>query len=261
MSNADHLKIIEQGVEAWNDWRASRPLVIPDLRGAVLKSHSLERADFSWTKLQEANLSGASLDRALLDAANLEGADLSGAWLTRAIITRASLHNTEFVGAKLGDTVFAETTLDSCKGLDGCIHTGPSSIDIETLRRSGPLPLPFLRGIGLTDKLIDYLPSLFGQPIQFFSCFISYSVRDEEFARHRLYADLQNRSVRCWIAPEDMKIGAKILDTLYETIRLRNKVLLVLSKASTVSGWVEDEVNKAFAEERRRGDRSAPDPD
>ena len=52
-----------------------------------------------------------------------------------------------------------------------------------------------------------------------------------------------------------MKIGAKILDTLYETrIRLRNKVLLVLSKASTVSGWVEDEVNKAFAEERRRGE-------
>ena len=154
-------------------------IVIPDLRGAVLKSHSLERADFSWTKLQEANLSGASLDRALLDAANLEGADLSGAWLTRAIITRASLHNTEFVGAKLGDTVFAETTLDSCKGLDGCIHTGPSSIDIETLRRSGPLTTPVpARNRVLTDKLIDYLPSLFGQPIQFFSCFISYSVRD-----------------------------------------------------------------------------------
>jgi hypothetical protein len=53
---------------------------------------------------------------------------------------------------------------------------------------------------------------------------------------------------------EDMKIGAKILDTLDEAIRLRDKVLLVLSEASCASEWVEDEVTKAFAEERARGD-------
>jgi hypothetical protein len=47
--------------------------------------------------------------------------------------------------------------------------------------------------------------------------------------------------------------GAKILDTLDEAIRLRDKVLLVLSKAAIASGWVEDEVTKAFAEERQRG--------
>jgi hypothetical protein len=50
-----------------------------------------------------------------------------------------------------------------------------------------------------------------------------------------------------------MKIGAKILDTLDEAIRLRDKVLLVLSEASIASDWVEDEVTKAFAEERLRG--------
>jgi hypothetical protein len=59
--------------------------------------------------------------------------------------------------------------------------------------------------------------------------------------------------VRCWFAPEDMKIGAKILDTLDEAIRLRDKVLLVLSEASIASDWVEDEVTKASAEERHRG--------
>ena len=47
-------------------------------------------------------------------------------------------------------------------------------------------------------------------------------------------------------------IGANILDTLDEAIRLRDKVLLVLSEASISSDWVEDEVTKAFAEERRR---------
>jgi hypothetical protein len=83
-------------------------------------------------------------------------------------------------------------------------------------------------------------------------CFISYSSKDEEFVR-RLHADLQDRGVRCWFAPEDMKIGARVLDTLDEAIRLRDKVLIVLSRASVASEWVEDEVTKAFAEERRRG--------
>ena len=46
------------------------------------------------------------------------------------------------------------------KGLETCRHVGPSTIDHRTLQRSGPLPLAFLRDVGLTDTLIDYLPSL-----------------------------------------------------------------------------------------------------
>ena len=130
-------------------------------------------------------------------------------------------------------------------------HRGPSPIDIRTLQRSGPLPLVFLRGVGLPDTLIEYLPSLLNQSIQLYSCFISYSAKDEAFVR-RLHADLQDKGVRCWFAPEDMKIGAKILDTLDQAIRLRDKILLVLSEASIASDWVEDEVTKGFAEERQR---------
>ena len=141
--------------------------------------------------------------------------------------------------------------LTKVKGLDQCHHVGPSSIDFQTLERSGPLPIAFLRGIGLPDNLIDYLPSLLNEPIQHYSCFISYASADEAFAR-RLYADLQGKGVRCWFAPEDLKIGAKILDTLDEAIRLRDKVMLVLSEASIASEWVEDEVTKAFEEERQR---------
>jgi hypothetical protein len=50
-----------------------------------------------------------------------------------------------------------------------------------------------------------------------------------------------------------MKIGAQILDTVDEAIRLRDKVLLVLSEASIASEWVEDRVTKALDEERQRG--------
>jgi hypothetical protein len=89
------------------------------------------------------------------------------------------------------------------------------------------------------------------QPIQFYSCFISYSSKDQEFAE-RLHADLQNKGVRCWFAPHDMAIGAKIIDAIDEAIRLRDKVLLILSRNAIESDWVEDEVIKAFAEERTR---------
>ena len=137
------------------------------------------------------------------------------------------------------------------KGLETCRHIGPSTIDHRTLQRSGPLPLAFLRGVGLPDNLIDYLPSLLNQPIQFYSCFISYSSKDQKFA-DRLHADLQNKGVRCWFAPHDLPIGAKTWDTIDEAIRLRDKVLLILSKNAIESDWVEDEVTKAFAEERTR---------
>ncbi len=52
-----------------------------------------------------------------------------------------------------------------------------------------------------------------------------------------------------------MKIGDRIRDTLERAIRLREKLLVVLSAASIRSEWVEDEVEAAFEEERKREDR------
>jgi hypothetical protein len=169
-------------------------------------------------------------------AAHLHGVDLGGA---------------DLGGATLSGTVFGDTDLSGVKGLDQCEHRGPSIIDHQTLQRSGPLPLVFLRGVGLPDALIEYLPSLLAQPIQFYSCFISYSTKDQEFAE-RLHADLQNRGVRCWFAPHDMPIGAKIIDALDEAIRLRDKVILILSEGAIASDWVEGEVTRGLDEERER---------
>jgi TIR domain len=77
------------------------------------------------------------------------------------------------------------------------------------------------------------LPSLLNEAIQHYSCFISYSSKDQTFAE-RLHADLQNNGVRCW-SPHDMPIGAKIIDAFYEAIRLREKVLLILSEGAIAS--------------------------
>ena len=50
-----------------------------------------------------------------------------------------------------------------------------------------------------------------------------------------------------------MPIGGKILDEIDSAIRLRDKVLLILSKHSIKSDWVEDEVKTGYDEERKRG--------
>jgi hypothetical protein len=193
----------------------------------------------------------ADLSGAYLIEANLGGAGLSGALLGRANLFRTNLTGANLSGANLSETVFGNVNLTSVIGLETCEHGGPSIIDHRTLERSGPLPLSFLRGVGLPDNWIESLPSLLNQAIQHYSCFISYSTKDQEFAE-RLHADLQKSGVRCWFAPHDLRIGDKTWDAIDEAIKLRDKLLLILSKNAINSDWVEDEVQKAFAEERDR---------
>jgi TIR domain len=75
-------------------------------------------------------------------------------------------------------------------------------------------------------------------------------MQDDAFVR-RLYADLQSNNVRCWFAPEDLKWGEKIRHGIDEAIRFHDKLLLILSKQSVASGWVEHEVKMALAKERK----------
>ena len=50
-----------------------------------------------------------------------------------------------------------------------------------------------------------------------------------------------------------MKIGDRLRPRIDETIRLYDKLLLVLSKTSVASQWVEQEVETALARERQQG--------
>src|SRR5687767_8556700 len=50
--------------------------------------------------------------------------------------------------------------------------------------------------------------------------------------RRCLYARMQTEGVRCWFAPEDFKIGDKFRDRIDDSIRLHDKLLIVLSEES-----------------------------
>jgi uncharacterized protein YjbI with pentapeptide repeats len=194
--------------------------------------------------------------RARLRHANLphklEGSDFTQCDLTFATFDRCDLRSANFAGAEMANTVFLGTDLSGVRDLQTVKHSGPSSIGIDTLYESkGNIPDFFLRGCGVPEPLIVYAQSLVARPIEFYSCFISYSSHDQAFAE-RLHADLRARNLRCWFAPEDLKIGDRFQNRIEESIRLFDKVMIILSKSSVQSRWVEREVDSAREREEHQ---------
>jgi uncharacterized protein YjbI with pentapeptide repeats len=220
-----------------------------DLSAAHLTGAHLSEADLSAAHLTGADLTGADLHRANLSAAHLTRADLSWASLTHANLSEADLTHADLHNAAMAFTIVGDVDLSKVQRLETVDHGGPSTIGIDTLYRSqGNIPEVFLRGAGVPDDMITYMKSLVGEPFQYYSCFISYSSRDEALAQ-RLRVDLRDSGVRCWFAPEDLKIGDEFRSRIDESIQVYDRLLLILSEYSVKSRWVQKEVETAFEKE------------
>jgi hypothetical protein len=286
MANEEHLRILLSGVAAWNEWRTANPNVLPLLRGVSLERADLNHvnlnganlndailndANLSDAGLADAKLIGADLNSATLIAAKLSGANLIAARLnaanlrnadlTDALIKESSLSLTEMAGSVVAATAFVGVSLGKIIGLPLVKHLGPSYISVDTLEQTaadlGTTELSkqhdvelFLEGAGVPKEYIDFFRSRIGQPIQFYSCFISYSTKDQDFA-DRLYADLRSRNIRCWFAPHDLKPGRKIHEEIDAAIRVYDKLVLILSPDSMNSEWVNTEIASARRREVR----------
>ncbi len=280
MSNYEHLKLIFKGAGVWNDWRRDNPKATPDLsdeflpllyvpdvdlnraelRRMELTDGDLNRANLEGANLQDASLSRTNLSGADLQTADLSGTDLSGANLCGADLRHAKLNRADLSGANLfeanlshaviGHTRLGDNDLSGVRGLDKVTHLGPSTIGIDTLYKSdGKIPEVFLRGAGVPEDFITFVPSLVGRAIEFYSCFISYSRLDEEFSR-RLHSRMRSANLRVWYAPEDMKAGRKLHEEIFRAIQIHDKLLLVLSENSMKSEWVMTEIRRARKVER-----------
>lgn len=272
MANSEQLKILEQGVGAWNSWRVANPEVLVDLRcatlvqadlrdfnlnqanlnGAILNEANLERAKFRTAKLNKANLCKANLRKADLHSVRFSGANLSeailiGANLADAYFNETILDGANLHGAHVTGTTFGNIDLSKVRGLDTINHFGPSTVSIDTFYKSAvSIPEAFLRGCGVPDDFIAYFQLHFGkqQAIQFYSCFISYSTKDDEFAQ-RLHARMRDEHLRVWFAPEDVKGGRKLFEQIERAIQSHDRLLLVLSEHSMQSEWVMTEIRNA----------------
>ena len=228
-----------------------------DLSGANLyRAHLskayLGKANLSGARLSQADLSEASLIEAKFRGADLSGADLKKAHLREADLRGANLSKANLSGAHLFQTFFAFIDFRSTRGLVEIDHEGPSHVELQTVQLPNDgTAVHFLRGAGVLDEWIDFYRATMMHPIQYHSLFLSYSSKDETLARC-LHTDLQDHGVRCWFAPEDLKIGEKIRARIDEAIHLQDKLLLLLSKHALASSWVEDEVEAALEKEQRQ---------
>jgi|GEM_PF-299795 uncharacterized protein YjbI with pentapeptide repeats len=135
VANDEHLSILKQGVETWNDWRRKNPHIIPNLRevdlcdanlsrinffsaylyGARLFDANLANANLYHAVLDDANLSGANLSQADLSIANISGAKLFGANLARADLSGANLTRADLSRANLSEAFLCQANLQKAK--------------------------------------------------------------------------------------------------------------------------------------------------
>jgi uncharacterized protein YjbI with pentapeptide repeats len=101
MANEEHLALLKQGVDAWNEWKANNPDIRPDLSFAMGKGITISGAKLSGVDLSRANLSRADLNRADLIGANLSEANLKEAYLSGADLIGANLTETDLISADL----------------------------------------------------------------------------------------------------------------------------------------------------------------
>ncbi|HEX8246956.1 MAG TPA: toll/interleukin-1 receptor domain-containing protein [Pyrinomonadaceae bacterium] len=287
MANEEHLKILKQGTRVWNRWREDNTEIEPDLSLITLKGLDLKEVNLSGAKLNGSYLLHCNLDNVDLNFvvmrsitlintslietnfskssfpfANFFYCDLKKAIMAHARIERvnfcdSTLNDTDFSYGIMYGNSFSNVDLSSAKGLENVEHHRPSTIGIDTLYKSaGNIPEIFLRGCGVPDDFITHISSIIGmqQAIQFYSCFISYSTKDEEFAR-KLHSRMRQENLRVWFAPEDIKGGEKLFEQIERAIQIHDRLLIILSEESMQSEWVMSEIRRARkteVEQKRR---------
>lgn len=226
-------------------------LIDADLSKANLSKTNLSRANLTGVDLAKATLMGANLFETNLWEANLDTANLSGANLCGANLTEANLSGAIFHQTHIGYTSFVNVNLGDVQNIDTTKHIGPSYVSISTIFNSGrDVSRAFLRGCGIPEIFIKSLPAFAGTPIQFSSCFISFSSSDRLFAV-RLHELLQGKGIRCWLDEHQARPKDDAVQRIERGISKRDRIVLCCSEASLNSWWIESVVAKTLKKEKQ----------
>lgn len=264
------------------------------LRKANISAIHLAHIDLSCADLQESRFGEVVLDRVCLDGAtltatewydvSLRGCSLRGASLDLARIGWSNWGYNDFNKTRLDLTLFREVSmgtgdftsamLDStmligcdiralCRASPTLIHTGPSSVDYESVVKSilAPNLKDFLLRAGMPPIFVDYTvecalavdnPAL-SRMMQ--STFISYGGPDTAFAR-KLYEALHQNGVKTFFFPEHAVPGKRLHRLMREGVNQHDRVVLVCSQASLTRPGVLNEIEETLAREAREGGES-----
>ncbi len=201
-ANPQHIALLEQGKDAWNNWRQENPQIKPslykvnlesfdfgcpqgelgvNLMDADLRGASLNRTNLSSANLRRANLSEANLQRANLSYANLEDANLTGANLAGANLRWAFLFRTNFERAILKNcSVYGVSVWDA--KLDGAKQ---SKLDISDDGRVNSYNPLYISHLELAQTIY-----LFHKDIRYYQAVQTYFQEEREaevYARHLVW--------------------------------------------------------------------------
>lgn len=104
----DCLSLLQQDIDAWNQWRAEHPAAPCSLGSLDLSQGYFFDGNFSSVDLSGADLRRACLIGADFRYANLAGADLSEAYLGEAVFWGANLSGVKLAGAHVERTNFEQ---------------------------------------------------------------------------------------------------------------------------------------------------------
>jgi hypothetical protein len=107
----------------------------------------------------------------------------------------------------------------------------------------------FIRSAGVPDDMLALFRQWSERSNQYYSCFISYSWADKEFA-DVICARLTARGVTSWMDSKDALPGDHLYDTIDRAIRESDKVILCCSNDSLNSWWVDSELDRVMEKER-----------
>lgn len=247
------------------DLRGKKQAWKGDLHGQVLfdnnysKEHSqrvLDGINLSGCRLDGSNFQGVSLKNASFTSSVMIDADFSRADLTNADLEQTFLSGTNFSGtllkgvnfkqAEMGRTLFVDTDLSECRGLDATLHLTSSEISFSTLIKSGfKVSEQFMRSCGVSIGLIEDLRRGKRFGTTYSTCFLSYSSQDRDFAQ-KIYYALMNAGVRVYWDSKNLLGGMYLDEQLIAAIKEHDRTITVLSENSLRSKWVLKEVQAAL---------------
>jgi hypothetical protein len=252
-----------------------------DLTGATFDRCILIGCDLFKARCRDAKFFGGTLEDACLIQTDFSGVLFAGTSLENALIG-----NTLFDGSYLGmirdlDKVqYAKLPDDTPPEIRAALPSGhlPNQLDMDTITRTAEMfkvinsnpdsDVPpdevltppdvfaeFLINNSIGDKFIDVYWKILSETSEGYeSVFISYSMRDQQFADF-LYDKLHHSGIRAWYAPKEMEGGKTVIEQVRSAIHTHDRVLLVLSKNSLGSNWVSNEIRLAYKREREGAQR------
>lgn len=97
-------------------------------------------------------------------------------------------------------------------------------------------------------NLVGFLTSALKNEIHQPYVFLSHSSKDKRFVRN-LATHLENAGIKVWLDEVELKVGQSLIERLREAIDAVDFLIVILSKASVESVWVQKEIDIAMNQE------------